>query len=408
MNRNAEAKGRAVPCVVDALSAGTDRRKSASSQPRRGPDLTFQTEAILNALSDPACAMDLDGRIRCANLPLLREVGKTSGQVLGETLLSAGLLDDKEFLEVTHRAIPDVLSGGTPVTLEAGSRWPQGRALSAALTLGLLRDVQGSPRAWICSWRRTCLSADDQRECQEHGGQSLTMAELAALGAVTSSIVREMTQPLSVVRLTVQTALMEMETGKSPAAVGWGLEACLSASDAINAAITKIRAYARSSAGTNETEAYVGRAAEWATRVLAPSTEQAGVTIRLHSLDALPAVRMQPTSLQLLFFAVITHTLRMAEGGGDRQLSIRGVSDSGCVTIRFAHDCDEIDPQRLTLLFKPCSSGMTIDEGTPLELYLASQLVDHAGGRITIESRCGEGATFTVILPRDAAHTGGE
>jgi signal transduction histidine kinase len=43
-------------------------------------------------------------------------------------------------------------------------------------------------------------------------------------------------------------------------------------------------------------------------------------------------------------------------------------------------------------------------QGTGLGLALVKQLVEHMGGRVTLESVVGEGSTFTVYLPQEPSN----
>jgi len=80
----------------------------------------------------------------------------------------------------------------------------------------------------------------------------------------------------------------------------------------------------------------------------------------------------------------------------DREIRI-GVVDSGI----------GIPAAQQKSLFKPFSqidAGLTRRHGgTGLGLYISSQLAKLLGGRIELKSAAGEGATFTLVLPRGAS-----
>ncbi|MGH9855434.1 MAG: sensor histidine kinase, partial [Blastocatellia bacterium] len=60
-----------------------------------------------------------------------------------------------------------------------------------------------------------------------------------------------------------------------------------------------------------------------------------------------------------------------------------------------------IAPEALEQIFEPYFS--TKETGIGLGLALTRKLIEDHGGRITVSSEAGAGATFTVILPREPA-----
>ena len=76
--------------------------------------------------------------------------------------------------------------------------------------------------------------------------------------------------------------------------------------------------------------------------------------------------------------------------------------DSGpTVTIEVSDKGIGIEPDRIDSVFAgPGPTGqMAGPTGTGLGLYLARQLVEIQGGTLTVQSKVGDGSTFTVTLP---------
>ena len=58
-----------------------------------------------------------------------------------------------------------------------------------------------------------------------------------------------------------------------------------------------------------------------------------------------------------------------------------------------------IEPARQEEIFRPFVTTKGETRGTGLGLPISREIVVRHGGRVLVESRPGEGATFTVVLP---------
>ena len=81
--------------------------------------------------------------------------------------------------------------------------------------------------------------------------------------------------------------------------------------------------------------------------------------------------------------------LRASSGRSWRDHTIIEVIDNGCGMTR----------KTLDRIFDPFYTTKSATEGTGLGLYVCHNLIESLGGAIKVESRTGEGSTFTVTLP---------
>ena len=79
-------------------------------------------------------------------------------------------------------------------------------------------------------------------------------------------------------------------------------------------------------------------------------------------------------------------------------VSVRMANQNGHVTIAVADCGDGMDAEFVrTRLFQPFAS--TKKGGFGVGAFEAKSLVSAMGGRLTVESKPGEGSLFTIILP---------
>ncbi|MGZ3709723.1 MAG: sensor histidine kinase, partial [Bdellovibrionota bacterium] len=115
---------------------------------------------------------------------------------------------------------------------------------------------------------------------------------------------------------------------------------------------------------------------------------------------------------------IVTNLLtNAAKYGAGAPIEIEVVEENGSGVLRVKDHGIGIAPEdqkRIFIQFERAASAMNFS-GLGLGLYIVHQIVEAHGGRISVESRLGEGSTFTVHLPQNtqpgletAAQRGGE
>jgi len=114
-------------------------------------------------------------------------------------------------------------------------------------------------------------------------------------------------------------------------------------------------------------------------------------------LQPLPTFMVDPDQLEQVFVNLIMNALQAMPAGGkltlrtfleNRELKI-AVRDTGC----------GIPPENLTKIFTPFFSTKKEVKGVGLGLSVSYGIIQGLKGRIEVESKVGEGTTFTVCLP---------
>lgn len=92
--------------------------------------------------------------------------------------------------------------------------------------------------------------------------------------------------------------------------------------------------------------------------------------------------------------------------GGEGRVRVETRREGERVTVRVSDDGCGIKPENLKKIFDPFFTTKPVGEGTGLGLSVTYSIVERHGGTISVESRLGEGTTFTVALPVDAKRAG--
>ncbi|MHB1296270.1 MAG: MASE3 domain-containing protein [Anaerolineae bacterium] len=125
--------------------------------------------------------------------------------------------------------------------------------------------------------------------------------------------------------------------------------------------------------------------------------EEKGVEMVYTPLTPLPTVMMVPDQIQQVFLNLVLNALDAMPGGGHLELCASASQDPEGVLIT-CHDTGTGIPAdalpRIFDMFESTKAG-----GTGLGLFISRSIVNQHGGHIDVESRSGEGTTFTVWLP---------
>ncbi len=112
-------------------------------------------------------------------------------------------------------------------------------------------------------------------------------------------------------------------------------------------------------------------------------------------------VYADPMHLSRAFSNLLTNALKYTPEGGQVKLEVRieGASANILVIDTGLGIPEEDIPRLFEPFFRGTKSEHVQEEGTGLGLAIARAIINQHGGSISVESRVGEGSTFTVTLP---------
>jgi signal transduction histidine kinase len=119
----------------------------------------------------------------------------------------------------------------------------------------------------------------------------------------------------------------------------------------------------------------------------------------------LPRVRCYPGQLNQVFLNLLMNACDAMDSAGHIRVVTRTIADG--VRIEVQDDGSGIPEEVRSRIFDPFFTTKPVGKGTGLGLSLSHGIVERHGGRMTVESESGQGTTFRVELPLDAADAGG-
>ena len=122
------------------------------------------------------------------------------------------------------------------------------------------------------------------------------------------------------------------------------------------------------------------------------------------TLGGLPRVEADAWAVRRLFMNLLTNAVLHGSSGGT--IKVGGQDENGMIRFWVKDDGPGIREQDLPHIFEEFHTGAAGRKGSGLGLAIAHQVVQTHGGRIWVESKEGEGATFYFTLPKTQAKKG--
>ncbi|UCF00310.1 MAG: PAS domain S-box protein [Planctomycetota bacterium] len=230
--------------------------------------------------------------------------------------------------------------------------------------------------------------------------QKMARAEqLASLGTISATLAHELTQPLTVIRLSIENLLEELKTASCPDPLTEELKDSLE--EVVNAAsiVDRFRNFARRASGKKSVEINLGKVLEKIVELLNESTKLAKMTVIVKNIHQLPTVWANHQDMEQFFFAMIQNAMQAAAGKKNRRLTISGQRKDEHIELRFSDNCGGIALDNLDKIFEPFFTTGSDSSRTGLGLCIVLRILSECGGKIRVDTKFGKGTTFYVTLP---------
>ena len=123
------------------------------------------------------------------------------------------------------------------------------------------------------------------------------------------------------------------------------------------------------------------------------------VEIRKNYDPSVPRMLLDEKKIKQVFMNLLMNARHAVDNRGTLTLSTHYRPAERQVIIRIADTGHGIEKKNLRRIFDPFFTTKPTGEGTGLGLSVSYGIIKNHGGDITVESKLGEGATFTITLP---------
>jgi len=350
---------------------------------------------LIESASESIATINESGVFLFINKRGAKELGGKPEDYVGKTMWD---LFPKEIADQQAASVREVINTEQEMNkvelteLQGQPRWYN-------TTLEPLRDGSGKVTAALVIARDIHTLKQAEEELEMYRERMARAEQLASLGTLSATVAHELTQPLTVIRLSIENALTKLEATSSPETVTRKLKDSLTEVSNITSIVERFRNFARRSSEEIVGEIDLKAVGERIVKLLNESARRARITLHLNSMDKLPPVYLNEKDMEQLFFALADNAIQAAGSKKSRQLIISGAVKNEHIELSFSDNCGGIAPEDIDKIFEPFFTTKPKGQGTGLGLCIVQSIVSRAGGKIRVESKFGEGATFFVTLP---------
>ncbi|MFA5239416.1 MAG: PAS domain S-box protein [Phycisphaerae bacterium] len=262
-----------------------------------------------------------------------------------------------------------------------------------------VKDKQGRTVKAIGANQDITESKKAEEELNIYRDKMAQAERLASLGTLSATLAHELTQPLTVIRLSLENSIDDLKAASGSQVVLDMLRDGLKEVSTATSVVDRFRNYARQSSRKTLCETNIGAIADRIIHLLGKAAQRAKMTLHLKGMDKLPLLHSNEKDIEQLFFALTENAIQAADGKKPRQLTIAGVVKDRNIELRFADNCSGIAPENINRIFDPFFTTGSDDGRTGLGLPIAQRIVSEYGGKIRVQSKLRKGTTFYITLP---------
>jgi signal transduction histidine kinase len=230
--------------------------------------------------------------------------------------------------------------------------------------------------------------------------------KLAAVGELATYLSHEIRNPLSSIRLGLQSLHRDLKLGYIPPDAPRVMELALAEVNRLDGVVRAVLEMGRPAAPADGRTCHAHAALEQTLEVLRPKLKARGVDLEYSPRASRDLVEAEPEGLRSVVINLVVNALDALDGHGDGRIRISTWSGNGDeLHIRIADNGSGVTPDVAAQIFEPFFT--TKARGNGIGLPTALRTVQAWGGTIVYEPvAAGSGAVFVVKLKQAGADAG--
>ncbi len=123
------------------------------------------------------------------------------------------------------------------------------------------------------------------------------------------------------------------------------------------------------------------------------------IDVQADYYENLSQIRSDPAQVQQVFLNILDNAIDAIGKDGEINIRTYPVSGDSEIVVAISDNGPGISEEMQKKIFDPFFTTKKVGEGIGLGLSISFGIIEKLGGRITVESKEGQGATFKVFLP---------
>lgn len=230
-------------------------------------------------------------------------------------------------------------------------------------------------------------------ELQKTRAQYLHAAKLSAIGNLSASIAHEFNSPLQGILTILQSFRKKPKLEEDDMAL---LELAISECYRMKILIRSLQDFNRPSSG-EKVFVDVHSSLDSVLLLCKSDFQRKRITTVLNYAERLPQILAIRDQIIQVFFNLLNNAADACIDGG--VITISTWREEKRIAVAIKDTGIGIKPERMDRIFQPFYTTKSVAKGTGLGLSVSHGIVQNHQGEIRVESRPGEGSTFTVLLP---------
>jgi signal transduction histidine kinase len=232
-------------------------------------------------------------------------------------------------------------------------------------------------------------------ELKSNEDQLFQTKKMAAIGSLTSGIAHELNNPLNNIALITETFLEEFDELPDDKKRHM-LDQIYTQVERSSSTVRNLLDFTRKEQPVF-TRLDVAEVVRTTANLVGNEANLAGVKLKLDLPEDLPAVNGNPRNLQQVFLNLFLNGIQAMQRGG--RLDVRASTEDEFVRIDVSDTGVGIKEEHLDKVFDPFFTTKEEGEGTGLGLSVSYSIIEKHGGKMSVSSKPGKGATFSVFFP---------
>jgi len=263
-------------------------------------------------------------------------------------------------------------------------------------------------QAEITAWARTLEDRVEEktRELKQAHQHMLQVEKMATIGKMAAVVAHEINNPLSGIltysRVVKRWIQNNFSTAPRCAEMAGSLDLIASESKRCGELVKNLLSFSRVTP-MNLEWCDLNQVIDRCVRLVQHKMDMATIQLNLALGEELPHVRCDPNQIEQVVLAMVINAIDAMPQGGNLWITTRQVSASN-VELAIRDDGMGISNEHLAHIFEPFYTTKE-SGGSGLGLAISQNIVERHGGSIAVQSKVGQGTSFTILLPVDSQRT---